>query len=118
MGTEEDIYSEESEDELDMNEEYFFERIKNQNRGGNPIKRQIGKQLQNILCQLSLVWPDAKNAKTEVETWHCFITNNILDLILLYTNKCSTSVSSWFSRKRDGKQIDKTELKALLGLLI
>ena len=59
-----------------------------------------------------------KNAKTELETWNCFITNDILDLILLYTNKYIDSISSWFSKKkRSANWIDNTELKAFLRLL-
>ena len=81
----------------------FFERIKNQNGGKNLIRRQIRKQPQNIVGQVLLVWPNAKNAKTEIETWNCFIANDILDLTLLYTNKYMNSISSWLSQERDAK---------------
>lgn len=93
---EQDISSEESEDELGMSEEYFFGKDKESKWRENPIRRQIRKQPQNMVGQLLLVWPNAKNAETELETYNCFIANDILDLILLYTNKYISSVSNLF----------------------
>ena len=94
MDTKQDISSEENEDELDMK---LLGKDKESKWRKNPIRRQISEQLQNILCQLLFVQPNAKHARTELEAWNCFITNDILDLILLYTNKYIDSMLIWFS---------------------
>ena len=82
----------------------FFGRDKDAKWRKNPIRRQIRKQMQNILCQLLLVQLNAKNAKTELETWKSFITSDILDIILLYTNKYIHSISSQFSKEMLNEQ--------------
>ena len=102
QNSEQDISSEESEDELDKNEEHFiFGKDKESKWRKNPVRKQIRKQPQNILCQLPLVWPKAKNAQTELDTWNGFITNATSDLISLSTNKYIDSILSWFSGERD-----------------
>ena len=73
LGTKQDISSEESEEELDRNKEYFSGKDKEWKWRNNSIKKQVRKQPQNILCQLPLVQPNAKNAKTELKIWNCFI---------------------------------------------
>ena len=60
LDTEQDISSEEGEDELDMNEEYFFGKDKEAKWRGNPVRKQIRKQLQSTLRQLLLVRPNTK----------------------------------------------------------
>jgi len=115
--TGQDISDEESENEVNVNEEYFLGKDKESKWMKTPIRRQIRRQPQNILSQVPLVQSNTKSAITEIETWNCFITDNILDLILLHTNKYVDSISNRYSRERDAKQIDKTELKAFLGLL-
>ena len=60
LDTEQDISSEEGEDELDMNEEYFFGKDKEAKWRGNPVRKQIRKHSQNILCQLPLVQANQK----------------------------------------------------------
>ena len=46
-----------------MNEEYFFGNDKESKWRKNPVRRQIRKQSQSILCQLLLVQPNAKNER-------------------------------------------------------
>ena len=94
--TEQDISSEVSKDKLDMNEEYFFGKAKESKWRKNPVRRQIRKQLQHILCQLALVRPNAKKAKIKL---NCFITKDILELILLYTNKYIDFILASFHKK-------------------
>ena len=89
QNSEQDISSEESEDELDKNEEHFIFG-----------KDKESKWSKNTRTQISQT---QKNAETEFEIWKCFITNDILDLILLYTNTDVDSISSWFSLERDAK---------------
>ena len=93
LDAKQDISSEESEDELDKNEEHFIFG-----------KDKESKWSKNTRTQISQT---QKNAETEFEIWKCFITNNILDLILLYTNKCIDSILNQFTQEIDVKQIHK-----------
>ena len=73
LDTKQDISSEESEDEFDVNEKYvvfFFFNDKESKWNKNPVRRQIRKQPQKMLCQLPLVRPNTNNTKTELDTWH------------------------------------------------
>ncbi|KAK4882430.1 hypothetical protein RN001_005749 [Aquatica leii] len=79
----EDVSGGESEQETNENEygECYLGKDKVSKWMKRPInKYQIRKQPQNILSQLPLVRPRASNAKTELETWNCFISEDILDM--------------------------------------
>ena len=83
--TEQDISSEKSEDELDVNESIFLERIKNKVEGkSNKTTNQ--KTFTEYFVSTPVSSGKPENAKTELETCNCFITNDTLDLTLLYTN--------------------------------
>lgn len=58
-----------------------------------------------------------KYATTAVECWNNFFTDNILEIIVKYTNQCIENIKKNFSRERDIKLTDITELRAFIGLL-
>lgn len=58
-----------------------------------------------------------KEAKTVLETWQLFFSDEMLNIIVLHTNKYISEISSHSSRDRDARPTDIIELKALIGLL-
>lgn len=72
----------------------------------------------NIMVKLpGVVGRTATNAKTEVECWNLFFSQNILSLIVEYTNQYIETVKAKFQRARDCLPTDIIELRAFLGLL-
>lgn len=114
--TEQDISDADTEVTEEENEEYYFGKDKT-TKWTKEVRRQGKRQRQNVLSEQSGVRPLAKNAKTEIECWNCFITDDILELILFHTNTYIHTIAKRYSRERDAKQLDKTEFKAFLGLL-
>lgn len=116
--SEQDISSENGEEGTNSNEDYFLGKDKVSKWEKNIIiGNKIRRQPQNILVQLPVVKPYAKNAITESECWSCFISEEILNLILVCTNKYIDSISTKYSRERDARHVDIIELRAFLGLL-
>lgn len=71
----------------------------------------------NLLTKLPGVIGAARSAKTELESWKCFICDDILEILVRYTNKYIISIQSKFNRERDAKTTDLIEMKAFIGLL-
>jgi hypothetical protein len=59
----------------------------------------------------------AKNAKTIIDTWRLMITDDILELIVKYTNIYIQTQKEKFSRERDATETNVAEIKAVIGLL-
>ena len=59
----------------------------------------------------------AINAKSEFECWNHYFSENILQLIVDFTNKYIYSIKKKFGRERDTNPTDIIEMKVLLGLL-
>ncbi|KAJ8948611.1 hypothetical protein NQ314_008374 [Rhamnusium bicolor] len=59
----------------------------------------------------------AREANSPIETWSCFITDDMLNLIVAWTNQMIESVSHKFQRERDAKLTDIVEMRAFLALL-
>ncbi|KAJ3646387.1 hypothetical protein Zmor_005897 [Zophobas morio] len=59
----------------------------------------------------------AKNAKSIDDCWSLFFSNDILNLIVQYTNQHINSVKDKFARERSARETDLVEIKAVLGLL-
>lgn len=60
---------------------------------------------------------DALQVRTILETWTLFFPDEMLQIIVVNTNKYISGISSHSSRERDAKPTDVIELKALIGLL-
>lgn len=58
-----------------------------------------------------------KNAVSVVDTWSVMITEEILQLIVQYTNIYIQTQKDRFSRERDARETNIGEIKALIGLL-
>lgn len=70
----------------------------------------------NIVTQLPGVKGEAKNKKTPIEIWSLFITDTMLQNIVLYTNKYIVA-KNYSETYRTARTTDIDELKAFLGLL-
>lgn len=72
---------------------------------------------QNILVEQTGVIGTAKEAKTILECWKCFINDSILEKILQHTNEYIEIIRPHYIRERDARFTDMVELKAFIGLL-
>ncbi|CAH1973428.1 unnamed protein product [Acanthoscelides obtectus] len=72
----------------------------------------------NIILHLPGVKSSAKSAKTALECFSLFFSDDIINLLVTCTNQYIEVVRGKFQRERDAKDTDVEEMKALLGLLI
>jgi len=108
----------ESDDEIPLSElqNYYLGRDKRTKWHRRPLGHT--KTLKRNLINFTPgVQPDAKGAKSAVDAWMLFFTNNMMDEIVRCTNIYIEKVRRKYSRERDAKDTDKAELKALFGLL-
>lgn len=59
----------------------------------------------------------AINSKTPIECFNLFITKQMLEDVVLFTNIHIRAHKNMFSRERDTKETDLTEIEALVSLL-
>lgn len=72
----------------------------------------------NILVKLpGVVGQNAREAKTEVDCWNLFFDDFVFNLLVQCTNQHIENVRERFTRERDSRSTNKTEIKAFLGLL-
>lgn len=72
---------------------------------------------QNIITKLPGVIGSARGVKTVLDSWRCFFSDEIIEVIVTSTNQYIESIQVNYSRERDAKFTDSTEMKAFLGLL-
>ncbi|ERL88244.1 hypothetical protein D910_05632, partial [Dendroctonus ponderosae] len=77
-------------------------------------------QAKNIIKILPGPKGNAKRAKTEIDAFNLYITDEMVDDIVANTNIYieNNKSSKMYSRERDSKNTTKSEIKALLGALI
>ncbi|KAK9702393.1 Transposase IS4 [Popillia japonica] len=83
----------------------------------HPLSQRKRTPAQNIVMQLPRVIGDAKQGNGIYESWNLLITDTMIQEIVECTNKYIQSIQAQFSRSRDAKITDITEIKALIGLL-
>lgn len=52
-----------------------------------------------------------------LDTWKCLFDDDILDIIVTYTNQFVAKVKNKYARERDAQYTDLIEIKAFIGLL-
>nr|XP_023011791.1 piggyBac transposable element-derived protein 4-like [Leptinotarsa decemlineata] len=82
-----------------------------------PYNRRRRLEKQNILVRLPGVIGNARQARGCLEIWQFLFDDTILNLIVTYTNQHKMSVQVNFSRDRDARTTDLTEIKSFIGLL-
>lgn len=70
----------------------------------------------NLLRKLPGPIGKARGIMTFLDTWACLFDESMLDIIVKFTNQYIDSIKNNFLRETYAKHIDKTELKALIGL--
>ena len=60
---------------------------------------------------------NARDAKTAVGCWDNLFTDEMLDMIVKYTNQYMDTIRDKFSRERDINPMDVIEIRAFIGLL-
>lgn len=71
----------------------------------------------NIVSHLPGVKRAAKNAKSPMEAWNIFFTDDMLQSIVIFTNCEIDRIKENYSRERNANSTNITEMKALIGLL-
>lgn len=79
--------------------------------------KQVKTRSENIVKVLPGVPRRLQHLKSPFDIWNIFFSNEILNIIVTYTNQKIEAVSENFARERDHKPTTIPEIKALLGLL-
>ena len=82
-----------------------------------PPRQNSRTRIHNIVTHLLGVKSAAKRAATPTEAWKTFFTEEILQLIVEYTNLEFQYIRGNYSRERNANPTNIVELKALIGLL-
>lgn len=85
-----------------------------------PLRQNVRTRAENIIDQLPGVAPEAKAALSEFASWNLFFTDEMLQLILNYTNeriRPKIALCNNLSKYTHIKECSMAELKALFGLL-
>ncbi|KAJ8945554.1 hypothetical protein NQ318_020400 [Aromia moschata] len=83
----------------------------------SPMPRTTKTRSENIVKVLPGPSRLTKNFKSPLEIWKFFFCDEIINIIVVYTNKMIETVQASFSRDRDANFTDSEEIYALLGLL-
>lgn len=108
----------EAEEILDQNHEFFIGKDKKTKWRKTAPQRNIQTRSENIVFQSPGVKNIAQSAEKALEIWKLFFSDLVIDIIIKNTNKYVQSITKNYSRERDAKPTDKTEIQALLGLLL
>lgn len=72
----------------------------------------------NIMVKLpGVIGQTAVNARTELNCWNLFFSDNILNMIVDYTNQYIEIIKDKFQRVRNCRPTNLIEIKAVIGLL-
>lgn len=81
------------------------------------VNSRVRRGRENIVSHLPGVKAIAKDAKTRIECWKLFFSDQIIDHIVKYTNIYLDKLRPFYSRSRDCRGTNPSEIFALLGLL-
>ncbi|KAF5295916.1 hypothetical protein FQR65_LT10347 [Abscondita terminalis] len=85
----------------------------------SPLRPNIRTRQENIVINRPGVkGEEALKCKIPVECFHLFITDSMIDGIVLFTNTYIRAHKENFSRERDAKETNVIEVKGLIGLLL
>lgn len=79
--------------------------------------QNVRTRSHNIVTHLPGVKGAARNAKTVLSCWSAFFDDEMLNIIVGNTNKYISSKKDSYSRDRDCRTTDVSEIKAFIGLL-
>lgn len=105
------------EDDDDLGTSFFWGKDKITKWNQNLPLKSVRTKPHNLITHLPGVKGNARVAKTAVDCWNNLFTEEMLAMIVEYTNQYIDSIRSKFSRERDVKYTDLIEIKAFIGLL-
>lgn len=83
----------------------------------HPVRSNVRTRAHNIVENQPGVKSVAKNINTIMECFKLFVSEEMLNDIVGFTNTHIRKIKDQFSRERDCKEIDIIELKAFIGIL-
>lgn len=104
-------------DDDDTDNSFFLGKDKTTKWNKNLPRANVRKAAHNITTHLPGVKGNATLSKTAIECWSNLFTDEMLDIIVRYTNQYMDILRSNFSRERDIKSTDVIEIRAFIGLL-
>ncbi|CAB3232086.1 unnamed protein product [Arctia plantaginis] len=84
-----------------------------QKSNNNRVRRQV----QNILTEDAGIRRNGVGMTTFTQAWSLFISENIMEIVVRYTNEFIKKKTPSYNRIRDCKPTDEVEIRALFGLL-
>lgn len=109
--------SEDEESDTDNSIEDFIGKDGSTKWRKNKLRPNVKISSKNIITRLPGPKGIAKEAKTEIDALQLFIDEEIVKLITSCTNAYIEKVKNNFTRERDARPTDETEIKALIGIL-
>lgn len=80
-------------------------------------RKNVKTRSENIIKHLPGAKAVTRNLRSRLEIWQHFIDFDIIRQIVVYTNQHIETVQSKYSRDRDCRLTDVSEIQALIGLL-
>lgn len=114
--TEQEGETDESDDDA-ASTSFFLGKDKVTKWNRSPPPRSVRRGSHNLITHLPGVKGNARVAKTVVDCWNCLFTEEMLDMIVRYTNQYIQTIADQYSRERDIKPTDVIELRAFIGLV-
>ncbi|XP_023222340.1 uncharacterized protein LOC111623851 [Centruroides sculpturatus] len=81
------------------------------------LSPSLGPNKGNVSTHLPGPVGEARMAESIMECWNLFVSDDILQIVVQYTNEQIKRIQSKFKRERDAKLTDLVEIKALVGIL-
>lgn len=114
-----DTEQEDSDEEVEENVNIYYTGKDGITRWNMMKLKQCRRtRAENLLTHLPGFRGPAKNYKTAFECWNVLITEEMLYIIVKFTNKHIDAVKQNFSRERDEKLTDKVEIKSFWAYCI
>ena len=116
--TEQEMSDVASENELDTDcSDYYTGKDGETEWRKRKFRANVRTRAHNIITETTGVKGSAKNAKSPMDCWSCFVDGSIMNILVECTNRFINENKASCSRDRDAKNTSKEEVSALIGLL-
>lgn len=109
--------SDNMESEEEAEEDFYLGKDKKTAWNKNPPRPNVKTASRNIISKLPGPKGIAKTATSEIDCINLILDDNIISLIVKYTNFYILSVKEKFLRDRDARLTNDVEIRALIGIL-
>ena len=116
--TEQEMSDVASENELDTDcSDYYTGKDGETEWRTRKFRANVRTRAHNIITETTCVKGSAKNAKSPMDCWSCFVDGSIMNILVECTNRYINENKASCSRNRDAKNTSKEEVSTLIGLL-